>query len=51
MGVKRMAKISSKSKEIINKIQAALNINELSKDESEGQLNNKSLFKFFGDQH
>ena len=36
MGVKRMAKISSKSKEIINKIQAALNINELSKDESEG---------------
>lgn len=42
-----MAKISSKSKEIINKIQEALKINELSKDESEGQLNNKSLFKFF----
>ena len=42
-----MAKISSKSKEIINKIQTALNINMLSKDESEGQLNNKSLFKFF----
>lgn len=42
-----MIAIKSKTKHIINKIQAGLHINVLSEDEEKGQLNGRSFLKLF----